>query len=101
MYLTIFKYKIRVEYILLSILLVWFIHANTFFSCAGGVKPGVKVIKEGFTFGGNIVEGLTQKVTEKGKKETKKVVKAAGDVLAAAASKTAMESTMPKATVAK
>jgi hypothetical protein len=49
MNITILGYKFRVEFIILSILLIWFIHTNTFFSCAGGVKQGVNVIKEGLT----------------------------------------------------
>ena len=48
MIITILGHKIRVEFIILSILLIWFIHANTFFSCAGGINNGVNVIKEGF-----------------------------------------------------
>jgi hypothetical protein len=58
MNITILGYKLRVELILLCVLLYWFISVNTFFSCAGGVKPGVKMIKEGFTVGGNVMEGL-------------------------------------------
>ena len=49
MNITILGYKFRVEFIILCILLIWFIHTNTFFSCAGGVKQGVNVIKEGLT----------------------------------------------------
>jgi hypothetical protein len=80
MNITIFGYKLRVLYILLAILLIWFINTNTFFSCAGGVKPGVKVIKEGFSLGGNIVEGMADKVkktADKASVEAKKVVKKA------------------------
>lgn len=80
MNITIFGYKLRVLYIVLAILLIWFINTNTFFSCAGGVKPGVKVIKEGFSLGGNIVEGMAQKVkktADKASDEAKKVVKKA------------------------
>jgi hypothetical protein len=80
MNITIFGYKLRVLYIVLAILLIWFINTNTFFSCAGGVKPGVKVIKEGFSLGGNIVEGMAQKVkktADKASVEAKKVVKKA------------------------
>jgi len=80
MNITIFGYKLRVLYILLAILLIWFINTNTFFSCAGGVKPGVKVIKEGFSLGGNIVEGMAHKVkktADKASVEAKKVVKKA------------------------
>lgn len=80
MNITIFGYKLRVLYIVLAILLIWFINTNTFFSCAGGVKPGVKVIKEGFCLGGNIVEGMATKVkktADKASNEAKKVVKKA------------------------
>jgi len=58
MNITILGYKLRVELILLCVLLYWFISVNTFFSCAGGVRPGVKMIKEGFSVGGNLMEGL-------------------------------------------
>lgn len=75
MKLTVFGYKFRVEILLLCLLLVWFIHANTFFSCAGGVKPGVKVLKEGFEAGAaeakkvaNVVENAATKVVKKAKK---------------------------------
>jgi hypothetical protein len=71
MNITILGYKFRVEFIILCILLIWFIHTNTFFSCAGGVKPGVKVIQEGF----NLVEGLTKASVKAGKKATKNAAK--------------------------
>jgi hypothetical protein len=75
MKLTVFGYKFRVEILLLCVLLLWFINANTFFSCAGGVKPGVKVLKEGFEAGAaeakkvaNVVEDEASKVVKKAKK---------------------------------
>ena len=80
MILSIFGFKFRVEYILLSIVLIWFIHTNTFFSCAGGVNNGVKVVKEGFCLGGNIVEGMVgeaKKATDSATKVATKVVKKA------------------------
>jgi hypothetical protein len=76
MNITILGYKLRVELILLCVLLYWFINVNTFFSCAGGVKPGVKVLKEGFAVGGNLMEGLTDATAN-----------AAADALAAAKKK--------------
>lgn len=48
MNITIFGYKFRLEILVLCVLLIWFIQTNTFFSCAGGVKPGLTVLKEGF-----------------------------------------------------
>jgi hypothetical protein len=67
MNITILGYKIRVELIILSILLIWFIHTNTFFSCAGGVKPGVNVIKEGMA----VMEGITTATAQVGAKAMK------------------------------
>jgi hypothetical protein len=72
MNITILGYKIRVELIILCILLIWFINANTFFSCAGGVKPGVNVIKEGM----EVMGGLATATGKAGVKASKKVVKA-------------------------
>ena len=71
MNITIFGYKLRVEIIILCILLMWFIYGNTFFSCAGGVKLGVNVIKEGFEMAAK--EGM--KAAEKGKKVAVAVAK--------------------------
>jgi hypothetical protein len=73
MNISIFGYKLRVEIILLCILLVWFIHANTFFSCAGGVQPGVMVIKEGFESGKKMVKAATAVATKNAKKGATKV----------------------------
>jgi hypothetical protein len=77
MKLTVFGYKFRVEILVLCLLLVWFINANTFFSCAGGVKPGVKVLKEGFEATAKVVKGQAnkvEKVADKAVKKAKKVV---------------------------
>ena len=76
MNITILGYKIRVELIILSILLIWFIHTNTFFSCAGGVKQGVNVIKEGLTMTKDITTASAQVGTKAMKENGKKAVKA-------------------------
>ena len=76
MNITILGYKLRVEFIILCILLIWFIHANTFFSCAGGVKPGVNVIKEGFEGMKNVAKATTQVGAKAMKENGKKAVKA-------------------------
>ena len=55
MNITIFGYKFRLEILVLCVLLIWFIQTNTFFSCAGGVKPGLNVLKEGFAVANHVV----------------------------------------------
>jgi hypothetical protein len=76
MNITILGYKIRVEFIILSILLIWFIHTNTFFSCAGGIKPGINVIKEGFEGMKNITTATAQVGAQVMKENGKKAAKA-------------------------
>ena len=76
MNITILGYKIRVELIILSILLIWFINTNTFFSCAGGVKPGVNVIKEGLATMGSVGKATAQVGAKAMKENGKKAVKA-------------------------
>lgn len=37
-------YEFNIIYVILCILLVWFIHLNTFFTCSGGIKEGFENI---------------------------------------------------------
>lgn len=44
MEINIFGYELRIELILICILVIVFIQANTFFSCAGGINEGFELI---------------------------------------------------------
>jgi hypothetical protein len=59
MEINILGYEIRIEYIILSIILIIFIQLNSFFSCAGGIKEGFKTLDNiganlSFIMGNNI-----------------------------------------------
>jgi hypothetical protein len=42
--IQIMGYEVNIVYVILCILLVWFIHLNTFFTCSGGIKEGFENI---------------------------------------------------------
>lgn len=99
MNITVFGYKLRVEIILLCVLLLWFIHANTFFSCAGGLHPGVNVLKEGFVASKDVMKKVAEGLADKPLTPQEKAIEDAKK--AAAAIKKTVEEKNKKAVAVK